>query len=83
MYTTSTTDVLVWEKVPEAYRSSLSNSTMRELEGYPADWPELEFLSLSPYTSATKRTRTTETRMTDSIMRAWSSRSWRPGRGGR
>lgn len=49
MYTNPVTDVLAWEKVPEPYWSSMSNSTLRELSGYPADWPELEYISLSVY----------------------------------
>lgn len=49
MYTSPTTDVLAWEKVPQSLRSSLSNSTLAALATYPADWPELEYLALGAY----------------------------------
>lgn len=49
MYTNPTTDVIAWEKVPQPLRSQLSNSTLAALAKYPADWPELEYLSLSAY----------------------------------
>jgi choline dehydrogenase len=49
MYTNPTTDVLAWEKVPQPLRSTLSNSTLAALATYPADWPELEYLSLGAY----------------------------------
>ena len=49
MYTNPVTDVLAWEKVPQPLRSSLSNRTLGALATYPADWPELEYLSLSVY----------------------------------
>jgi choline dehydrogenase len=48
-YTNPTTDVLAWEKVPEPLRSKMSNSTLAALATYPADWPELEYLSLGAY----------------------------------
>lgn len=49
MYTNPVTDVLGWEKVPEFMRSTLSNETLAKLAAYPADWPEVEYLSLSAY----------------------------------
>ena len=50
MYTNPVTDVLAWEKLPEPMRSkSLSNASRAALATYPADWPELEYLSLSVY----------------------------------
>ncbi|KAF2836215.1 GMC oxidoreductase [Patellaria atrata CBS 101060] len=49
MLTNPTTDVLAWEKVPEPLRSQLSNETLATLATYPADWPELEYLSLGGY----------------------------------
>ena len=45
LYTNPTTDVLAWEKIPQSLRSSLSNGTLAALAIYPADWPELEYLS--------------------------------------
>ncbi|KAL9611865.1 MAG: hypothetical protein Q9167_003519 [Letrouitia subvulpina] len=49
LYTNPTTDVLAWEKIPQSLRSTLSNSTRTELATFPADWPELEYLSLGAY----------------------------------
>ena len=49
LYTNPTTDVLSWEKLPQPLRSSLSNRTLAALATYPADWPELEYLSLGAY----------------------------------
>lgn len=49
MYTNPTTDVLAWEKVPQPLRLTMSNSTLAALATYPADWPELEYLSLGAY----------------------------------
>ncbi|KAI9042663.1 GMC family oxidoreductase [Aspergillus affinis] len=49
MYTNPTTDVIAWEKVPKHLRSRFSKSTLASLATYPADWPELEYLSLSAY----------------------------------
>lgn len=49
MYTNPVTDVLGWEKVPQDLRSKLSNDTLAQLATYPADWPELEYLSMATY----------------------------------
>ncbi|PYI03849.1 glucose-methanol-choline oxidoreductase [Aspergillus sclerotiicarbonarius CBS 121057] len=49
MYTNPTTDVLGWEKIPDKLRGQFSNSTRAALARYPADWPEVEYLSLSAY----------------------------------
>ncbi len=49
IFTNPTSDILAWEKVPEPLRSSLSNRTLSELAKYPADWPELEYLSMGGY----------------------------------
>lgn len=49
MYTNPTVDVLAWEKVPTSLRSTLSNSTRAELATFPADWPELEYISAGAY----------------------------------
>ncbi|KAL6719167.1 hypothetical protein ACLMJK_003404 [Lecanora helva] len=35
-----------WEKLPEAYRSSLSAESLANFSQSPADWPELEHISL-------------------------------------
>lgn len=40
-----------WEKLPEPYRSRLSNETQAALNDiFPPDWPEVEWLSASSYT---------------------------------
>lgn len=39
-----------WEKLPEPYRSSLSNESQAALdEIFPRDWPEVEWLAASAY----------------------------------
>ena len=40
-------DFLGWEKIPESLRSSFSESTKKELEKYPDDWPEAEVSRLN------------------------------------
>ena len=42
-------DYLGWEKLPAAARSALSASTQSKLAQYPADWPEIEYLSAAGY----------------------------------
>ena len=49
MYTDPTTDVIGWEKVPARLRVGMSNATLTALATYPADWPELEYLSVAGY----------------------------------
>lgn len=38
-----------FEKLPEPYRSRLSNSTRTALDAIPEDWPEVEWLPISAY----------------------------------
>ncbi|KAJ4415220.1 hypothetical protein N0V82_007457 [Gnomoniopsis sp. IMI 355080] len=39
-----------WEKLPEPYRSNLTNSTRAALDSaFPSDWPEIEWLPVSAY----------------------------------
>ncbi|RJE27140.1 Gmc oxidoreductase [Aspergillus sclerotialis] len=49
MYTNPTTDLLAWEKIPQSLRSKFSNETLAKLATYPADWPEVEYITLSVY----------------------------------
>ncbi|QSZ35459.1 hypothetical protein DSL72_008329 [Monilinia vaccinii-corymbosi] len=49
MYTSTNTDVLGWEKIPAKYKSKWSNETQAALAEYPADWPEVEYLSVSAF----------------------------------
>lgn len=39
-----------WEKLPEPYRSSLSNASLSSLSAFPTDWPEVEWLPQNSYT---------------------------------
>ncbi|KAJ5346410.1 GMC oxidoreductase [Penicillium brevicompactum] len=38
-------DFIGWEKIPVEYRSQFSQSTQVDLSEFPADWPEIEFIS--------------------------------------
>ena len=49
MYTDPTTDTIGWEKVPAKLRGRMSNATLATLATYPADWPELEYLSAAGF----------------------------------
>jgi choline dehydrogenase len=51
MYGNYGADYIGWEKLPEPYRSCLSNATLTELAEFPADWPEVEYEIASVYTS--------------------------------
>ncbi|KAK3072499.1 hypothetical protein LTR53_006706 [Teratosphaeriaceae sp. CCFEE 6253] len=42
-------DYYGFEKLPEPYRSRLSNETLAELATFPADWPEIEWLPNGAY----------------------------------
>ncbi|KAF8857685.1 alcohol oxidase [Acephala macrosclerotiorum] len=42
-------DFLGWEKVPDALRPSLGTDALADLADYPADWPEIEYLSGAGY----------------------------------
>lgn len=49
LYTSPGTEVLAWEKIPLSLRRNWSNHTKTALAAYPADWPEVEYLSVSSY----------------------------------
>ncbi|KAL9090013.1 MAG: hypothetical protein Q9165_005543 [Trypethelium subeluteriae] len=38
-----------WEKLPDPYRSTLSNAALEALATFPADWPEIEWLPQNSY----------------------------------
>ncbi|KAL8939134.1 MAG: hypothetical protein Q9216_003527 [Gyalolechia sp. 2 TL-2023] len=38
-----------WEKIPQPYRSALSENSLRDLATFPTDWPELEWLPVSAF----------------------------------
>ncbi|ESZ99286.1 hypothetical protein SBOR_0327 [Sclerotinia borealis F-4128] len=42
-------DLIAWEKLPRPYRDSLSRATLKELDTFPEDWPEIEYLILDAY----------------------------------
>lgn len=44
-------DYIGWEKLPEPFRSGLSNSTISELATFSADWPEVEYEIASVFES--------------------------------
>lgn len=47
--TSFASDLYAFEKLPERYRSKLSNSTLQGLQQYATDWPELEYFTNSGY----------------------------------
>lgn len=49
LYTSPDTDVIAWEKIPASLRQKWSNETKNALAAYPADWPEMEYISISSY----------------------------------
>ena len=49
LYTSPGTDVIAWEKIPASLRQNWSNQTKSALAAYPADWPEVEYISISAY----------------------------------
>ena len=49
LYTSPDTDVIAWEKIPASLRRNWSNGTKTALAAYPADWPEVEYISISSY----------------------------------
>lgn len=42
--TNSGFDFVAWEKLPNASRQALGGDALKELDQFPADWPELEFI---------------------------------------
>ncbi|KAL8670710.1 MAG: hypothetical protein Q9168_004759 [Polycauliona sp. 1 TL-2023] len=38
-----------WEDLPLPYRDVLSNNSIQELDSFPTDWPELEWLPISSF----------------------------------
>jgi choline dehydrogenase len=51
MYGSYGANYIGWEKLPERYRSNLSNTAVSELATFPADWPEIEYKIASVYMS--------------------------------
>ena len=49
LYTNPNTDILAFEKIPASLRQNWSNETKTALAAYPADWPEVEYLSVPSY----------------------------------
>lgn len=40
-------DYLGWEKLPAANRKNLTAAALRDLDSFPADWPDLEYVTLA------------------------------------
>lgn len=49
IYSNPASDVIGWEKVPAALRAKWDKRTRDTLDTYPADWPEVEYISLSAW----------------------------------
>ncbi|KAK7742000.1 hypothetical protein SLS53_004584 [Cytospora paraplurivora] len=50
MYSNPVTEVIGWEKIPQPLRSqTMSNDTLGVLSQYPADWPEMEYISAAGF----------------------------------
>ncbi|KAI7361833.1 hypothetical protein KC354_g7779 [Hortaea werneckii] len=49
MLTNPISDLLGWEKVPDSLRSSFPSSAQDDLNSFPDDWPEIEYLSAPGY----------------------------------
>ena len=49
VYTNPDTDSIGWEKIPASLRKNWSNETKNALAVYPADWPEVEYITISTY----------------------------------
>lgn len=47
--TNSGGDFLAWEKIPQNLRSGFSSSVNTSLAAFPADWPEVEYISRAGY----------------------------------
>jgi choline dehydrogenase-like flavoprotein len=48
-FTNPVADFLGWEKIPPSLRSTLGPQALTDLANYPADWPEVEYLSGAGY----------------------------------
>ncbi|KAF7541772.1 hypothetical protein G7054_g257 [Neopestalotiopsis clavispora] len=59
MYSNPITEILAWEKVPQPYRSAMSNDTQGVLSRYPADWPEIEYITSAAYVGTQQNTMST------------------------
>ncbi|KAF4341977.1 choline dehydrogenase [Fusarium beomiforme] len=47
--TSNQVELLGWEKTPEKYRSKFSAETLKDLETFPDDWPEMEIIPINVY----------------------------------
>ncbi|KAE9399651.1 alcohol oxidase [Gymnopus androsaceus JB14] len=47
--TSNVADFLGWEKLPSDMRQNLSETVQKDLEYFPSDWPELEYVSSPGY----------------------------------
>lgn len=51
-FTNAGVDYLGWEKLPDEFRSNLSAQAIEDLNSFPADWPEVEYVYLYPVSGA-------------------------------
>ena len=49
IYTNPNTDSIGWEKIPQSLRKNWSNASQAALDAYPADWPEVEYITISSF----------------------------------
>lgn len=49
LLTNTGADYLAWEKIPQVLRSKFTQSSQCALAGFPADWPEAEYISSAGY----------------------------------
>ncbi|KAI5867011.1 putative glucose-methanol-choline oxidoreductase [Durotheca rogersii] len=49
MLTNPNTDMLGFEKLPERLRRGMAPATVRALDAHPADWPDVEYVTLGSY----------------------------------
>ncbi|KAK5991882.1 Patulin synthase [Cladobotryum mycophilum] len=47
--TSNEIEFLGWEKIPEHHRNEFTSSTKKQLDEFPADWPEVEYLGLNAF----------------------------------
>jgi choline dehydrogenase len=50
-FTNAGVDYIGWEKLPDAYRRTLSASALADLSRFPTDWPEVRNPIIQSYSS--------------------------------
>ena len=49
LYSSPNTDSIAWEKIPHDLRSKWSKESQAAMAAFPADWPEVEYITISSY----------------------------------